>query len=227
MSVEDELRHLLPDSKTTAVLSRLYRAALSTDPQVRAQCHAHGIQDEEDARWYTAMREAYMPVTPAFGKLLYTLVRSSRARTVVEFGTSFGVSTLFMAAALRSQGVGRLVTVELDTQKSQQARQNLRSAGLEDYVEFHCGHACEVLRHLSLHPIDVLFLDGPKRLYVEVLKLLEPQLADNAIVVSDNSELQSANPYIAHLRAPNSGYTSVSLSTEALGQQYRHELAIR
>lgn len=227
MSIPEELQGMVPDVELNALLTRLYLDALRNDAARRAESSARGIADEDDPNFYQAMAEAYMPVVPAFGKLLYTLVRVSRARTVLEFGTSFGISTIFLAAALRANGSGRVITIERDARKVERAGQHLHSAGLSDFVEHVCGDARAVLGARSWGPIELLFLDGPKAMYLDVLKRVEPELRDGALVVSDNSEMDSARAYLEYLRAPDSGYTRVSLVTEALGSQYRHELALR
>ena len=88
---------------------------------------------------------AYMAVAPEFGSLLYTLARTSRAKTIVEFGLSFGVSTIFLASALRENGEGRVITTEFEPEKVVRAKRNLASAGLEEWVEIRVGDALETL----------------------------------------------------------------------------------
>ena len=66
--------------------------------------------DRADYRqFYARMKDQPLPVSPETGKLLYLLARSVRARTIIEFGTSFGISTLHLAAALRDNGGGARV----------------------------------------------------------------------------------------------------------------------
>src|SRR5271170_1824727 len=97
------------------------------------------------AEYYRARRMAYMAVAPEFGSLLYTLARTSRAKTIVEFGLSFGVSTIFLASALRDNGEGRVITTEFEPEKVVRAKRNLASAGLEEWVEIRVGDALETL----------------------------------------------------------------------------------
>ncbi|MCQ4380070.1 class I SAM-dependent methyltransferase, partial [Clostridioides difficile] len=73
------------------------------------------------------------------------LARSGGARSIVEFGTSFGISTLHLAAALRDNGGGRLVTSEFEPSKGVRARANLAAAGLADLVEIREGDALRTL----------------------------------------------------------------------------------
>src|SRR5215470_4131031 len=64
-----------------------------------------------------ALQDAYLPISAEAGRLLYTLVRAIRPETVVEFGTSFGISTIYLAAAVTDNGVGHVVTTELSSRK--------------------------------------------------------------------------------------------------------------
>src|SRR5919198_843555 len=83
---------------------------------------------------YGRLRDLWLPVSPETGVLLYMLARACRARTIVEFGTSFGISTLHLAAALRDNGGGRLITSEFEPSKGARARDNLAAGGLLDLV---------------------------------------------------------------------------------------------
>src|SRR5690242_11675061 len=84
---------------------------------------------------YGRLKDFPLPVSRETGSLLYMLARSSRARAIVEFGTSFGISTLHLAAALRDNGGGRLITCEFEPSKVARARKNLSDGGLLDLVE--------------------------------------------------------------------------------------------
>ena len=155
------------------------------------------------------------------------ITRTSRARNIVEFGTSFGVSTIFLAAALRDNGGGRLVTTERWPSKTERARANLVRAGLDHLVEFRTGVAMETLRSEQPASVDLLFLDGPKALYLDVLKLVEPRLVSGAAIASDNTDMDGAGGYLEHVRDRWNGYTSCALLTAALGAHHGHEIVLR
>lgn len=218
---------LLPDARINQVLDELYADTLRTDPAARRAAREAGVTDEGDPRFHSAMAGAYMPVTPDFGRLLYILARVSRAQNIVEFGTSFGVSTIFLAAALRDNGGGRLVTTEREASKTERARANLARAGLDHLVEFRTGDALESLWSSPPAPVDLLFLDGPKALYLGVLQLMEPRLASGAAVASDNTDMGGAGGYLDHVRDQRNGYTSCGLLTAALGAHHGHEVVLR
>ena len=217
---------LLGDAALEAELALLYTQAMRHDPVLRAAATAQGIA-EDDVRFYGAMRDAAMPVTPAFGKLLYVLVRAIGARTVVEYGTSLGISTLFLAAALRDNGGGHLLTTELEASKLARAREHLQRAGLAAGVELRQGDALQTLRTGVPPSIDLLLLDGAKSQYLPVLQLLEPHLAPSALVAADNSDMVAAGDFLAWVRDPARGYVSAAVATQALGNAYGHEIVLR
>jgi methyltransferase family protein len=88
-----------------------------------------------------ALQDAYLPISAAAGHLLYALARAIRPETVVEFGTSFGISTIHLAAAVADNGTGHVVTTELSDKKARAAQANLQEAGVSDAVTVLTGDA--------------------------------------------------------------------------------------
>lgn len=160
----------------------------------------------EYLEFYGRLKDYWMPVTRDTGMLLYMLARSTRAETIVEFGTSFGISTLFLAAGLRDNGGGRLITTEFEPSKVERARQHIAEAGVGDLVEFRVGDALETLAVDMPESIDLLLLDGAKALYPDILRLVECRLRPGAMIVADNVEYSPE--YMALIRRPDSGYVS-------------------
>lgn len=158
------------------------------------------------------LKDLWLPVSADTGKLLYLLARSSGARHIVEFGTSFGISTIHLAAALRDNGGGRLVTTEFEPGKLQRAAAHLREAGLDDLVDLRAGDALQTLAQDLPAPIDLVLLDGAKVLYAEVLDLLQPHLRPGALIVADNADDSPA--YLQRMRAPGSGYLSLPFAED-------------
>lgn len=156
---------------------------------------------------YTRARDLPLAVSRQTGALLYMLARNSRARCIVEFGTSFGVSTLHLAAALRDNGGGRLITSEFEPSKIARARQNIAAGGLSDLVEIRAGDALQTLAHDLPDSVDLLLLDGAKGLYPDILSLVEPHLRIGGLVVADNADMSP--DYLARVRPPAQGYLSV------------------
>jgi predicted O-methyltransferase YrrM len=202
------------------LLDRLFADAEATESEIDAAFA--DLSDEEQARMlrsktdygelYGRMKDLPLAVSREAGALLYMLARSSNARTIIEFGTSFGISTLHLAAALRDNGGGRLITSEFEPSKAARARDNLRAGGLIDMVEIREGDALETLRVNLPETIDLVLLDGAKSLYPEILGLLESRLRPGALIVADNADMSP--DYLKHVRSPASGYMSVPFAED-------------
>ncbi|WP_214405989.1 O-methyltransferase [Pseudonocardia lacus] len=160
-----------------------------------------------------ALAEVYMPISAEAGALLYALVRSARPDTVVEFGTSFGISTLYLAAAVADNGRGRVLTTELSAAKVAAARADLAAAGLDGHVTVLAGDALRTLADVP-GPIGLLLLDGWKDLYLPVLHGLRDRLAPGALVLADDTSFESVRPYLEHVRDPANGYVGVDFPVE-------------
>ena len=157
------------------------------------------------------MRDIYMPVTPDVGRLLYILARNRKPKTIIEFGTSFGISGIHLAAALRDSGGGRLITSEFNATKAARAKANFQAAGLDDLIEIRVGDAFETLKGDLGGPIEVVLLDGWKELYLPMLKFLEGRLSAGAIVIADDLDVEPKDiaPYLDYVRSAQNGYVSV------------------
>jgi len=138
--------------------------------------------------------EMLLPVGPATGTLLNLLAREAGARRILEVGSSFGYSTVWLAEAARAVH-GKVISLELRREKTEYATAQLARAGLADFVEFRVGDALESLAALA-GPFDLALIDLWKNLYVPVFELLHPKLAPGALVVADNMiEPASARPH--------------------------------
>jgi predicted O-methyltransferase YrrM len=199
------------------LLDRLFKeAAAATSPAMAELAHEererlmHSKTDYLD--FYGRLKDLWLPVSRETGLLLYMLARSSGARTVVEFGTSFGISTLHLAAALRDNGGGRLITSEFEPSKVARARKNLMDGGLIDLVEIREGDAFKTLSVDLPETIDLLLLDGAKSLYPEILDLVESRLRPGALIIADNADYSP--DYLERVRSPAGGYISVPFAED-------------
>jgi predicted O-methyltransferase YrrM len=214
------------DSLTTSpvadVLQRLFHEAEATDAPLIARLleNAGSSGDplatmlDAEARDYKGLYhqtvDNFLNVSPEFGRLLYICTRSRQATRVVEFGTSFGISTIHLACAVRDNGGGTVVGTELEPAKAARAARNLEAAGLADIVQIRTGDALETLRDGVGGPIDLVHLDGAFSLYLPVLRLLEPHLQPNALVLAENATAG----YLDHVREPGGAYLSMALPFE-------------
>ncbi len=157
------------------------------------------------------LKDAYIPITPDQGRFLYLTARLIRAKTIVEFGTSFGISALYLASAARANG-GRFIGTEREPQKIAAARANLADAGLADVAEVRAGDALETLADVPA-PIELVLLDGWKDLYLPMLELLRPKLRPGSVVFADNifTFPKELAPYVAFVRDPANGFESTTL----------------
>jgi predicted O-methyltransferase YrrM len=206
--VADVLARLYADAaQTTAVMRQMF-GALS--PEERRARMADANADYR--QFYHRAKDIHMAVSPGTGKLLYVLARATGARAIVEFGTSFGISTIHLAAALRDNGGGRVIGSEFEPTKIVHARANLAAAGLDDLVDIREGDALETLARELPETIDLVLLDGHKGLYPRVLDLVAPRWRSGACLVADNAD---ASPeYLARVRAPDGGFLSVPFADD-------------
>jgi len=148
--------------------------------------------------------EFLLHVGPETGEVLLSLAAARGARHIVELGTSYGYSTLFLAEAARRTG-GRVTTLELAKEKQDHARAQLAEAGLAGHVEWLTGDALDLLDTIG-PDVDFVLIDLWKNLYVPCLEKLYPKLADNAVIAADNMLLPEiarpeAEAYRAAVRA--------------------------
>ena len=189
----------------SALIDRLFTEA---DAAENGRWPATRGTDRSDyLKYYGLLKDQPLAVSRVTGTLLYILARSVEARSIVEFGTSFGISTLHLAAALRDNGGGRLIGSEFEPSKIKRARENLAAGGVSDLVEIREGDALQTLARDLPDTIDFVLLDGAKALYPPVLSLLEGRLRDGALIVADNAD--DSPEYLARVRSANSGYLSI------------------
>lgn len=150
-------------------------------------------------------------VSAQTGQLLNILAKSLKAPTILELGTSFGYSGLWLAEAARATG-GRLVTMEKHDYKAEYARSMHQKAGLAGHVDYQVGDAVALTRALPGN-VDFVFLDTWKDIYVECLEAFYPKLNPGAIIVADNIIMPGTEEVKAYVRAirAKEGITSVLL----------------
>jgi predicted O-methyltransferase YrrM len=202
----------LTSLKVSSLLASLFADAKTVED--RSDTAGGGIQptslpsDLPDyLTFYARENHRYLAVSPDTGKLLYLVARATHARSIVEFGTSFGISTIYLASALRDNGGGQVIGTEFEKSKAARARENLRKAGLDDLVELREGDALQTLAADLPQEIDLVLLDGAKELYPKVFSLLESRLRLGAIIVADNADWSP--DYLARIRSKDGGYLSI------------------
>ncbi len=163
--------------------------------------------DRDPAAW----AEYGFSIFPEQGDLIYLLCRAMKARRVVEFATSVGMSTLYFAAAMRDNGGGLVIGAEIVPAKVKTARRNLAEAGLDAYAEVREGDARSTLRDLG-GEVDFILIDGwpterGPSLAREVTEIVAPQLRVGVYPMNDNGEPD----FLDYIRDPANGFISVNL----------------
>lgn len=203
----------LHEPTIAAVLDDLHRRAERNDDEVMPHVlsAAEDRGSTTDAELADLLADAYMPIDRSNGELVHALAVARRPGRIVEFGTSMGLSTIYLAAAL-APDEPPLIASEIEPHKVEAARDNLARAGLAGRVELREGDAFETLADLT-DPASLLFLDGWKQMYLPMLELLEPLLVDGTIVVADDTTLlpDLCRPYLDYVRSPESGYASAPI----------------
>lgn len=193
----------LNDPRLEALLDRLHASssaqneALTTYFTTRAR---EGSLDWNafDERTDAFMRDKFVALDRDKAELCYQLCRALRARRVVEAGTSFGVSTLYLAAAVRDNlredgGAGRVIGTEYELDEARVARAHFAEAGLSSFIELREGDLRETLKEID-GPIDFMLIDIWTPLARPALELVSPHLRRGAIVMCDNTT-QFRAPY--------------------------------
>jgi predicted O-methyltransferase YrrM len=180
-----------------------------------AKLTGHAKDDHVRHRVYHNLSLA---VTPERGAVLYLIARAIRATRIVEFGSSFGVSTIYLATAARDNAQGQpasrphVIGSEMEEYKLAVVAKNLNAAGLSNVATVLPGDALKTLEDVQ-GPIDMAFLDGRKDLYLRVLKLLQPKLRDGAVVIADNifSFKKEVADFLDYVRSGKNGFVSAGI----------------
>jgi predicted O-methyltransferase YrrM len=125
----------------------------------------------------------YRNLEPESAELLAVLVKAARPSTILELGTSNGYSTIWLADAAEEIGA-KLTSVEIDPQRTAQAREQLERAGLRADLRTH--DAGEVLRESEDHAWGFVFLDAERPAYAGYWPDLLRALAPGGLLVIDN-----------------------------------------
>jgi predicted O-methyltransferase YrrM len=206
----------LDEPRMAEVLADLHSRAAANDehvlPRVLAAAAERGAQS--DQQMSDLLVDAYISISPVVGRLLHVLALTRRPGRIVEFGTSHGLSTIYLAAAI-STGDLPIITTEAEPAKIAAARENFSAAGVADRIELRAGDAFETLAELD-EPISMLFLDGWKGLYLPLLRLLEDRLVNGGIVIADDTELlpELCADYLDYIRGNTSSYVSSLLPVD-------------
>jgi predicted O-methyltransferase YrrM len=212
----------LKDPALARLLDRLHR---QSDAQLEAMRPYYAERErrkapptaEEAAGIKAFLSDKLVALDRDKAEFCYQLCRAMNARRIVEVGTSYGVSTLYLAAALRDNlpagaGRGKVIGTEYEPGKAAAARRHFAEAGLDACIELREGDLRETLRHID-GPVDFMLVDIWIPMTRPALELVAPHLRPGAIVVCDNTEQyrQAYADYFAFINDPAQGFRTMTL----------------
>ena len=184
-------------SKVDPLLDRLYALNASQDEALGSYFSARAQEEsfdwnEFDARTNQFLSDKLVALDRGKGEFCYHLCRALRARRVVEAGTSFGVSTLFLAAAVRDNvrddgGSGVVIATEYEPAKAAAARDHFAEGGLSEWIELREGDLRQTLVDVG-GPVDFMLVDIWTPMAAPALRLVAPRLREGAVVICDNTQ---------------------------------------
>jgi predicted O-methyltransferase YrrM len=208
---------ILNDENLEAMLARLHadstgqEAAIGAyfDRRIAAGDLSRDGTDEETHRF---LADKFVALERDKAEFCYLTCRALRARRVVEVGTSYGVSTLYLAKAVRDNGGGVVIGTEHEPAKAAATRANFAQAGLEELIELRVGDLRETLKTLE-GPIDFVLVDIWVEMARPALELIAPHLRPGAVVCADNTTQAAwAYPaYFAFVNDPANGLRTMTL----------------
>jgi len=143
--------------------------------------------DGMDAETTTFFRDKMVALEKDKAEFCYALCRALGARRIVECGTSFGVSTLYLAAAIRDNGGGQVIATEWEAAKARVARRNFAAAGLSQFIDLREGDLADTLKVIN-GPVDFVLLDIWAEAVMPAILNIAPHLRPGVVVIADNTE---------------------------------------
>ena len=211
---------VLGDPKLQAIVDRLQAESVAQEAATNAyfaeRIKAGDLSWEGfDARLTAFMADKLVALEPIKAEFCHLMCRSLRATRVVEVGTSFGVSTLYLAAALRANGGGTVIATEHEPAKAAAARATFAEAGLAGLIDLREGDLRETLKVIE-GPVDFVLMDIWTEMARPAMELITPHLRPGAVVVADNT-VQAARGYqrfFDFVDDPANGLTRMTLPFE-------------
>ncbi|MEY2974661.1 MAG: hypothetical protein RIR49_1081 [Actinomycetota bacterium] len=205
------------DLALRALLDRLHAASDAQDAENAAHLTADGGRstrgteaDLEAGRAFWA--DKFVALDRDKAEFCYLLARVRGARRIVEAGTSFGVSTLYLAAAVRDNGGGIVIGTEREPNKVAEARRTFAEARLDEFIDLREGDLRLTLA-VDDGPVDMLLLDIWVPMVRATVDLVAPRIPVGGVIVADNTTARRLEygPLFAFLQDPTNGFTTMTL----------------
>ena len=218
-------KHVVLDPRVEMVLDRLHAQSASQSEAVGAYFSARAAEGSLDWNGFDEAANRFLSdklvaLDREKAEFCYQVCLALRATRVVEAGTSFGVSTLFLAAAVRDNTAGDpskgvVIGTEYETEKVKAARRNFAEAGLSDFIDLREGDLRETLVDVG-GPVDFMLIDIWTPMARPALSLIAPHLREGAVVICDNT-LQFREAYCEYfdfVHDPRNGLRTMTLPFE-------------
>ena len=149
------------------------------------------------------------------GQALYNIIVKSKYKSALEIGTSTGHSTIWIAWALSKTG-GKLITIEIDKGRHQEAVKNIEAAGLSNYVEARLADAHDLVKELPA-PFDFVFSDADKDWYLQYFKDVDPKLTKGGCFTAHNvlNGFSGIDDFLQYVRSMKSYETTIDSSSRS------------
>jgi len=218
---------VLDDPKLEALLDTLHAQSAAQEPETNAYFSRRIKEgtlswDGMDAETTGHFRDKMVALEKEKAEYCYLLCRALRATRVVECGTSFGVSTLYLAAAIRDNlasavgeknpGGGEVIATEWEPEKAKAARQNFAAAGLSQYIDLREGDLAETLKTIG-GPVDFVLFDIWTEAIPPALRNIAPHLRPGSIMVADNTtqSRRGYEKYFAYIADPKNNLRTMTV----------------
>ncbi len=219
------MNQLVLDSRVETLLTRLYAQQAGQNAELTGYFSARMAEgtldwNNFDERTHQFLSDKLVALDRDKAEFCYQVCRALQARRVVEVGTSFGVSTLFLAAAVRDNvrgaaGEGLVIGTEYEPEKAKAARANFAEAGLADFIELREGDLRETLVDIG-GAVDFVLMDIWTPLVRPALELIAPSLREGAVIICDNTTQarEGYRDYFEFIHDPANGFRTMTLPFE-------------
>ncbi len=205
---------VLNDPVLDRLLPGLHAASLAQDEAIGRYYREErtGPWNGMEARDHAFMADKAVALDRDKAEFCYMICRAIGARRIVEAGTSFGVSTLYLAAAVRDNGGGTVFAAEYEPAKVKQARANFDAAGLSSFIDLRETDIVEATRTFE-GPIDFVLFDIWGDVVRPMLDILLPRLRPGALLCTDNTANRGGGyaPLFELIDDPSSGFRTMTL----------------
>jgi len=208
---------VLDDPRLQALVDRLHAESVAQEAETGAWFSERAQRGELswdglDEKSHRYMADKFVALEPAKAEFCHLMCRALGAKRVVEVGTSFGVSTLYLAAALRANGGGVVIGTEHEPGKAARAREIFAEAGLADLIDLREGDLRDTLKMIE-GPVDFVLVDIWVEMARPALELIAPHLRPGAVIVADNTTQvhQAYKAFFEFVADPANGLKTMTL----------------